>query len=126
MSSERVIVDTNGQQFRADSFDRFGDDLCEELLSFMSFEDKIRLECVAKQWSRLVFNKQSVLVVDTNEKSRHRYNVRQLLIKDKHRYRGVDINRLKTMLKKCPNITRIEFNYVINDQILQTITEYWL
>ena len=38
------------------SFDRFGDDLCQYLLSFLSFEDTFRCECVSKQWQRLVFN----------------------------------------------------------------------
>lgn len=61
MSSRREIVDPNGRQFSADSFDRFGDDLCELLLSYLSFNDKIRLECVSKQWKRLVYSKQLVL-----------------------------------------------------------------
>ena len=38
-----------------DSMDRFGDDLTELILSFLWFEDKIRLECVSKQWKRCVF-----------------------------------------------------------------------
>ena len=50
--SRRVIVDSNGRHFRAESFDRFGDDLTEELLSYLSVEDKIRLQSVAKQWNR--------------------------------------------------------------------------
>ena len=34
-------------EYRRDSFsDRVCDDLCEHLLSFLSFEDKIRFECV--------------------------------------------------------------------------------
>ncbi|CAG2115582.1 unnamed protein product [Medioppia subpectinata] len=37
-----------------DSFDRFGDDLCEELLSYLSFEDRFRWECVSKQWQRVL------------------------------------------------------------------------
>ena len=39
------VMDSYGRQYSRDSFDRFGDDLTELILSFMSFEDKIRLEC---------------------------------------------------------------------------------
>ena len=30
--------------------DRFGDDLTELILQYLTFEDKVRLECVSKQW----------------------------------------------------------------------------
>ena len=43
------------------SFDRLGDDLTELILQYLTFEDKVRLECVSKQWRRLVFNKQFVI-----------------------------------------------------------------
>ena len=32
--------------FYVHSFNRFDDDLCELLLSYLSFEDKMRFECV--------------------------------------------------------------------------------
>jgi hypothetical protein len=41
------------------SFERFGDDLCEVLLSFLPISDKIKFECVSKQWQTLIFNKQN-------------------------------------------------------------------
>ncbi|CAG2103797.1 unnamed protein product [Medioppia subpectinata] len=41
--------------------DRFGDDLCQELLSYLSLEDKFRFECISKQWQRLVFGRQTDL-----------------------------------------------------------------
>ena len=44
--------------------DRFGDDLTELILSFLWFEDKIRLECVSKQWKRCVFQRQFVIEID--------------------------------------------------------------
>jgi hypothetical protein len=44
---------------KRDSFsDRICDDLFEVLLKYLSFEDKIRFECVSKQFQRLIFNKQ--------------------------------------------------------------------
>jgi hypothetical protein len=54
----------NGFEF--DSFDRFGDDLCEVLISYLSISDKIRLECVSKQWKNLIFNKQNIIFVNYN------------------------------------------------------------
>ena len=41
--------------YAKNSMDRFGDDLSEVILSYLWFEDKIRLECVSKQWRRLVY-----------------------------------------------------------------------
>jgi hypothetical protein len=41
-----------------DSFDRFGDDLCQLLLSYLQIENKIEFEFVSIKWKRLIFNKQ--------------------------------------------------------------------
>ncbi len=48
--------------FNFDSFDRFSDDLCQLLLSYLSISDKTRLECVSKQWKSLIFNNQKLIV----------------------------------------------------------------
>jgi hypothetical protein len=50
------------------SFHRFGDDLCELLLSYVTISDKIALECVSKQWQRLIFNKQKSVSITNREK----------------------------------------------------------
>jgi hypothetical protein len=58
--------------FDLDSFDRFGDDLCQLLLSFLPISDKIKFECVSKQWKSLIFNKQQKLIIsisNTNKNS---------------------------------------------------------
>ncbi|CAG2103000.1 unnamed protein product [Medioppia subpectinata] len=44
---------------------RFGDDLCEVLLSYLSFEDRFRCECVSTQWQRLIFTTQTTLDINT-------------------------------------------------------------
>ena len=42
--------------YRKDSFeDRFCDDLCEDILQYLSLKDKLRLEFVSKQFQRTVF-----------------------------------------------------------------------
>ena len=55
---------TQMKVYAKNSFDRFGDDLTELILQYLTFEDKVRLECVSKQWRRLVFNKQFVLDIN--------------------------------------------------------------
>src|ERR1700735_1516374 len=42
-----------------DSFDRFGDDLCELLLQYLPINDCFRLQCVSKQFITVIFNKQT-------------------------------------------------------------------
>ena len=48
------IVSKNSQSFD----DRICDDLSEVLLQFLPLDDKLRLECVSKQFQRTVFQKQ--------------------------------------------------------------------
>ncbi|CAG2101382.1 unnamed protein product, partial [Medioppia subpectinata] len=43
------------QIYAKDSLDRFGDDLCALLLSYLPLEDRFRWECVSKQFQRTVF-----------------------------------------------------------------------
>ena len=52
--------------YRRNSFgDRFSDDLTEEILQYMVFADKIRLQCVSKRFARTVFNRQYRLIIKT-------------------------------------------------------------
>jgi len=50
--------------FNFNLFERFDDDLCQLLLSFLSISDKIKFECVSKQWKYLIFNKQQKLIIN--------------------------------------------------------------
>ena len=61
MSSSRVITDMYGRLWMSDSMTRWGDDLCQLVLSMLPIADKFRLECVSKQWQRLIFTKVSGL-----------------------------------------------------------------
>ncbi len=49
---DKQLVD---RKYSKDSFDRFGDDLCQLLLSYLTINDKIKFECISKQWQTLVF-----------------------------------------------------------------------
>ena len=59
-----VFIRYQMKVYSKDSMDRFGDDLTELILSYLTLEDKIRLECVSKQWKRCVFQRQSVIEID--------------------------------------------------------------
>ena len=101
---------SNEDNYRRDSFDdRFCDDLCEEILQYLSFEDK--LEGVSKQFQRTVLKKHYELTIETNSSIPNRK------IKEEYKYLYVyhyienvffDLKSLEGLLKKCPNITSIE------------------
>ena len=58
---------SNEDNYRRDSFeDRFCDDLCEEILQYLSLEDKLKLEGVSKQFQRTVLKKHNELTIETN------------------------------------------------------------
>ena len=58
--------------YRRDSFvDRFCDDLCENILQYLSLEDKLRLECVSKQFQRTVFQRQYELYLNIMNPAEH-------------------------------------------------------
>src|ERR1700761_5012953 len=112
----RVIVDSNGRHFRAESFDRFGDDLTEELLSYLSLEDKLRFRSVSKRWlglSSSLLKKQKVL--EFNIGSGFHW------FEDVYRYD----NRLKSLLKMCPHIETIDLSgRVITDEVLDALIDF--
>jgi len=59
----RKVRQKTNDGYYVNSFERFGDDLCEVLLNFLPISEKIRFECVSKQWKRLVFNRQRKLII---------------------------------------------------------------
>ena len=94
--------------YRRDSFeDRFCDDLCEEILQYLSLEDKLKLEGVSKYFQRTVFKKHYELVIETKSCTSNREkneDIECLCIEDIF----IDLKSLEVLLKKCPNITSIE------------------
>ncbi|CAG2103466.1 unnamed protein product [Medioppia subpectinata] len=52
--------------YAKNSMDRFGDDLCQLLLSYLSFEDRFQCESVSKQFRRTVF--ESVVCIEINDR----------------------------------------------------------
>ena len=112
--------------YAKDSFDRFGDDLTELILSYLTLEDKVRLECVSKQWRRLVFSKQLVIEIIDIKVYRFYNKTNNSLNK---LYRRIDkrilFDSLKLFLKKCPNIRKINFMVNVNSDVLSLIGQYY-
>jgi len=94
MSSKKVTK----SGYSCDSFLRFGDDLSEDILSYLTFEDNFRYECISRQWHSLVFNKQNV------------FNFCDIFGKDLYKEIIIDLKTFESILKKCPNITSFVFN----------------
>ena len=90
MSSNKKLC-LRSDQKRQSFGERICDDLCEEILQYLSFEDKLRLECVSKQFQRTVFVKHYHLNVDIN-------SAEETLLE-----------RYETLFKKCHKIKSITF-----------------
>ena len=98
--------------------DRFGDDLTEEVLQYLSLKDKIRLECVSKQWQRCVYIKH--------------FNIDVRFIQEKlpnyiyFKRRPFVGQHLESLLKKCSNIRRVDINMdvVYKSNVLSLIGRY--
>ena len=104
-----------------DSFERFGDDLSEVLLSYLSFEDKFRFECVSKQFQRLIFNKQTDLIFDSKIKKKFEKL-------DVFEQKYIEFNTMSHILKKCSNIRRIVLSFRIKsmDGFISLVTKHCL
>ena len=83
---------------------RICDDLCEELLKYLSFEDRFRLESVCKKFQRTIFTKQFELTIDYSLKNK---------LKVPSAGRSVfalNLAAIETIVKKCRNLRSINLN----------------
>src|SRR5258708_7801258 len=87
-----------------DSFKRICDDLCEEILTHLSFNDKIAFECVSQQFMDCVFKRQKVLVLNRNKDCSNSLN--KLLTRDNILFFGIKSSTFKSVLKK------VAINYI--------------
>ena len=115
--------------------DRFGDNLTEEVLQYLTLKGKIRLECVSKQWQRCVFRKQFVLEIC---KRYQRYNsLKRLFTRivcskqsdeesdgEEYSIYQLNIKRLQSVLKKCPNIKKINAYEILESSVCEVIGRY--
>jgi hypothetical protein len=110
-----------------ESFDRICDDLCELIVSYLLFEDKIRFECVSKQFQRLVYNKQNSIKI--NEKYFFFFKTKisiQRLLFDNQISGKFDYKAFESLLKKCKFITKISIDshFESGDHLIELIARY--
>jgi hypothetical protein len=93
--------------YYSDSFDRFDDDLCEFILSYLPIRYKLQFECVSKQWKSFIFNKQQIISIN-----------RQFKIPETLKYYEYF---LEVFIKKFMFIKEIEIFNHINDHIIEAL-----
>ena len=120
MSDNMVIIVSNGHQYSRHSFDRFGDDLTELILSFMSFEDQTRLQFVCRQWQRCIFEKTSELTIIRPPKESMSFLKRI----NKRISKSINSRAMISYVTNCRNITRVTLEYGISDEFLSLIGQY--
>ena len=99
------------KQKRKSFSERICDDLCEEILQYLSLEDKLRLQCVSKQFQRTVFRRQYELYINIGDGGYHHLYLSHKNLEKYHNYYYIEDQRFdsfKALLKKCPNITSIK------------------
>ena len=99
-------------QNRQSFSDRICDDLCEEILQYLSLEDKLRLQCVSKQFQRTVFQRQYELYICVRQRV---FLSTKFPNDDSYHIEVHNLDSIKVLLKKCPNITSIEFDGEVNE-----------
>ena len=99
------------RDFDSRAFD-FCDDLTELVLSYLPFDEKLRFECVSKQWQRLIYNGVTSL---------------EYPLCKRHFEPDVDDNRRivisKRILRKCHFIENLKLSPVCDTEIIALIVK---
>ncbi|XP_054155115.1 uncharacterized protein LOC128953636 [Oppia nitens] len=128
--------------FDPKAFD-FSDDLCQHILSYLCWEDRLRLECVCTQWRRLMYN--SVNTIDYPiprqafpnseiiRQDRYWLFVSRQVLRKCHFLRHVklwpvcDSEVLMILAKNCQNLETIEWRFhnmkPVRRELLNNITD---
>ncbi|CAG2173585.1 unnamed protein product [Oppiella nova] len=111
LDSQTIPSSESSFEFSKDSFDRFGDDLCRLLLSYLPFEEHFRRECLSKQFQRCLHIPIKVLTITDT-----------LFAKMSAKCGSFGSDVLTDILKKCPNIQTINcYDISYKRQILEAI-----
>ena len=107
--------------------DRLGEDLTELILSYLTFEDKVRLECTAKQWRRTIFNKQYFIEINDSYTYIGYPGENNLIKLFKELCDGklmIRLRNLESLLKKCPNLCAFSTDQELGIKLLELINKY--
>ena len=90
------------RKYRKDSFDRFGDDLCEDIFSYFPIKVIIKYECVSQQWRRTLYQRVNHFVINSKTELMEKLfsSIRLLNIQIE------GIPNLEKLLGKCAHITK--------------------
>ena len=110
------------------SFNRFGSDLSELILSYLSVSDKLTLECLSKHTRSLIFNKQKSIIISNNYVNYgNNSSVNHLLTQNQDFKRLFNIEKqlFAELLSKFRSIEELTIdNYcIIDGQILRLIAD---
>lgn len=102
------------------SFNSFGDNLEELILSYLPFEEKFRFECISKCIQKLIFNKENVLKIDRNC-----CFVQPKEVKNGFRGYCVDIPALKSILQKLNSLhsIQVDLEVDIDGRLLRVVAD---
>lgn len=96
----------NHGRYKRNSFDRFGDDFCELILSYLEIDEKIRLQYVNHQWKRCIFNKVDEIdyPLDLNNEN-------------------VKIKISTEVLKKCKYVKKLRISINCDEKLLKLVSD---
>ncbi|KAH9408747.1 hypothetical protein TYRP_011015 [Tyrophagus putrescentiae] len=113
-----------------DSFDRISDYLCEDILSHLAPEQKLRLECVSQQFQRTIFRRQRRLVIapGTNEWSRVKNAILKRFVGEYNVKHRIDGKLFDQLLAKFRHIDDVVINYNLDtgnmDELFASLMEH--
>ena len=93
------------REYSKSSFDRFGDDLAEQILSYLWIKDKFRFECLSKRIQSLIYNKQTKLIITydnfvSDKKSREMIPFKYM----------ANVNQIESVFTKLQALTDIKMS----------------
>ncbi|CAG2117240.1 unnamed protein product, partial [Medioppia subpectinata] len=91
------------KNYPKNSMDRFGDELSQVLVSYLSFDDRFRYECVSKRFRKTVF--ESVVDIDINDRFINLVTFNA---------KTIDTKMLTTIAIKCSHIETIDCRGIRN------------
>jgi len=113
-----VRLDSRGRDRQ--SMSRFGTDLTEVVVSYLTLEDKVVLQWLCEEWSHVVFNKQRAIALfdywipsNANRTTSVTKGFLRKNMKQTNGSQAMDsyIEALEALLKRCPNVTEIGIEY---------------
>ena len=118
MSSDKNLIPKCVSKNSHSFDDRICDDFSEVLLQFLSLEDKLRFECVSKQFQSTVFRKQYKITFVSYLKMNTKNKISEEI--EEKDYDNHYLKFIESLLKKCPNI-QIMFIFAKHNRIFKSI-----